>query len=179
VRERDRSGDVCLHNRHLSGGLTGDGRTETIFFAGAVVPGEDNWCVPTRWLDEHRRQVVLVCLALYAGVASLSRPLTAPAVVAVAVPAVVVLVAAGLPRSPPAPDGPPPRVRRTAAAWATLVALAAGWELVAWLHQPAYNVASYDHPTLSVLLDPVTDPWAPRFAVWCLWLYVGYRLVRR
>jgi hypothetical protein len=135
--------------------------------------------VPSPWLDEHRGQLALVGLVLYAGLASLSRPLTAPAAAAVAIPAVVVVVGAGLPRSSPALDGPPPRVRRTAAAWATLLVLAVTWELVAWLHQPAYNVASYDHPTLSVLLDPVTDPWAPRFAVWCCWLYVGYRLVRR
>jgi hypothetical protein len=63
--------------------------------------------------------------------------------------------------------------------WATVVALAVGWELAAWLQQPSYNVSSYNHPTLSVLLDPLTAPPMARFVAWCGWLYVGYRLVRR
>lgn len=133
----------------------------------------------TRWVDEHRGRVALVGVVLYAGVASLSRPLTDAAAVAVALPIVVVLVHAGLRRPPADPGDTHPRVRRATVAWGTAVGLAAAWELVAWLHQPAYNVASYDHPTVSILLDPVTETWAPRFAAWCCWLYVGYRLVRR
>jgi hypothetical protein len=128
-------------------------------------------------LDE--RRVVLVCVVLYAAVASQTRPLTDAAAVAVAVPAIAVLVLAGTGRAAAADRGGiDSKVRRTAALWAAVVALAAAWELAAWLQQPAYNVASYDHPTASVLLDPIIQPGIPRFAAWCCWLYAGYRVVR-
>lgn len=118
-------------------------------------------------------------VALYAVAASLSKPMTSVAAVAVLVPAVVVLVAACV-RRPDAVQSPTgPRVHRTTLAWGALLVLAAAWELLAWLQQPAYNVPSPDHPTISLLLDPVTESGAPRLVVWCCWLYVGYRLVRR
>jgi hypothetical protein len=60
-----------------------------------------------------------------------------------------------------------------------LVLLGGAWELAAWLRQPAYDVASPDHPTLSLLLDPVTGAGPGRFAAWCAWLYVGCRVARR
>jgi hypothetical protein len=131
----------------------------------------------TRGQDEHR--VVLVCAALYAAVASLTRPLSDAAAVAVAVPVFAVLVLVSIRRPSAAREGSDLGVRRTAALWAAVVALGAAWELLAWLQQPAYNVASAEHPTASILLDPVTEPWIPRFAAWCCWLYAGYRLVRR
>lgn len=142
-----------------------------------VVVCRDNYRVTLDGLDE--RRIVLVCVVVYAAVASQTRPLTEAAAVAVAVPAVAVLVLAGTGRAA-APDrgGIDPGVRRTAALWAAVVALAAAWELAAWLQQPAYNVASYENPTASVLLDPVVQPWVPRFAAWCCWLYVGHRVVR-
>ena len=125
------------------------------------------------------RRVVLVCVVLYAAVASLTRPLSSAAAVAVAVPAVAGLVLACL--ASPSADrrGNDPAVRRTAALWAVVVALGTAWELAAWLQQPAYNVASHEHPTASMLVDPVTEAGIPRFAAWCCWMYVGYRVVRR
>jgi hypothetical protein len=125
------------------------------------------------------RRVVLVCVVLYAAVASLTRPLTDAAAVAVAVPAVAVLVLPGIARPSAGHGGIDPAVRRTAVLWAAVVALGTAWELVAWLQQSAYNVASYEHPTASTLLDPVTEDWIPRFAAWLCWVYVGYRVVRR
>jgi hypothetical protein len=113
--------------------------------------------------------------ALYAGVASLSRPLTGAAAVAVAVPVAIVLVRAWRPPTVPA-AGP---IRRTVAAWGTLIVLAGAVELVAFVRQPAYNIASPDLPTLSVLLDPLTGGGPTRFLTWCGWLWVGWRLVRR
>jgi cobalamin synthase len=124
-------------------------------------------------------RVVLVWVVMYAAVASLARPLTVAAAFAVGVPAVVVVVLVLLGRRSAERGQGRPGVRRTAALWAVVVALAGVWELAAWQQQPAYNVASYEHPTASVLLDPITESWAPRFAAWCCWLYVGYRLVRR
>ena len=84
-------------------------------------------------------------------------------------------------RSPTPPRSQPPRraLRRTAIACATLVVLAGTWELVAWLQQPAYNVASAQHPTISVLLDPVTEAQPGRLLAWASWLAAGWWLVRR
>jgi hypothetical protein len=99
----------------------------------------------------------------------------------VAMPATVVLVLAARHRPGPAARTPATelRLRRTAVAWAVLVVLGGAAELAAWLHQPAYDVASPDFPTLSLLLDPVTDGGPGRFIAWCAWLYVGWRVVRR
>ena len=128
-----------------------------------------------------RGTLAVAAVALYAAAASLTPPLSVAATVAVVVPATVVLVLATRQRPGHGPQGPAtdPRLRRTAAAWAVLVVLGAALELAAWLHQPAYNVASPDFPTLSLLLDPVTDGGPGRFAAWCVWLYVGWRVVRR
>ena len=54
-----------------------------------------------------------------------------------------------------------------------------GGTVTAWLAQPAYNVVSADHPTISLLLDPLSGSGLPRFVLWSCWLYAGYRLVRR
>lgn len=124
------------------------------------------------------RWTVLACLVLYAVVAAATQPLTGAAAVAVAVPVVAGLVWAGIGRASVAHDGIDPGVRRTAALWVAVVALGSAWEIAAWVQQPAYNIASYDHPTASILLDPFTDAGIPRFAAWCCWLYVGYRVVR-
>lgn len=137
----------------------------------------DTWRVTIGGPDD--RRVVLVCVVLYAAVASLTRPLTGAAAVAVAVPAFAGLVLAGITRPSADRGGIDPAVRRTAALWAAVVAVATAWELAAWLQQPAYNVASYEHPTASMLFDPVTDAGIPRFAAWCCWVYAGYRAVRR
>lgn len=123
--------------------------------------------------------IVLTCVVLYAAVASLTRPLTGAAAVAVAVPAVAGLVFAGIARPSADHGGIDPAVRRTAALWAAVVALGTAWELAAWLQQPAYNVTAYEHPTASMFFDSVTETGIPRFAAWCCWLYVGYRVVRR
>lgn len=126
-------------------------------------------------------------VVLYAAVASLTRPQTGAAALAVAVPVVAGLVMTGINRRSPEPaaepagepGAPAPGARRTTALWALVVGLAIAWELAAWLQQPAYNIASHEHPTVSILLDPVTEAGIPRFAAWCCWLYVGYRVVCR
>lgn len=127
-----------------------------------------------------RRWLVLVAIGLSAGAASVTQPHTGAATLAVVVPAAVVLVLAGArrPSGLDAADAHLP-LRRTAWAWAALAGLAVVWELAALRQQPAYDVASDDHPTISILLDPLTDAAAPRFLAWCCWLYLGYRMVRR
>lgn len=131
--------------------------------------------------DDRSRRLVLVAMGLYAAAASLTQPHTGAATLAVVVPAAVVVLALAGTRRPSGSDAadPHPPLGRTAWAWAAVVVSAAVWELAALLQQPSYNVASEDHPTLSILLDPLTDTTAPRFLAWCCWLYLGYRLVRR
>lgn len=115
----------------------------------------------------------------YAVAGSLTSPLSMASLVAVVVP--VAEATAWTLARPPRPRPQPPRraLRRTAIAWAAMVVLAGTWELVAWLRQPAYNVASTQHPTISVLLDPVTQAQPGRLLAWAVWLAVGWWLVRR
>jgi hypothetical protein len=106
----------------------------------------------------------------YAALAGLCRPLTLPAAVAVAVPALALVVLDARRR-------PPPRValgRRHVAPWAVLMALFATWETIAalWGDDGA-------HPTLSLLLDPVLATYPGRVAGWLTWLGVGRWLVTR
>lgn len=129
---------------------------------------------PGRWL------VVMAGVA-YAAVATLSRPLTPAAAAAVAIPVAIVLVQSLWWRPlPPTAGGARtgPR-RRTAAAWGAVVILAGVLELVAFAHQPAYDVGIPDFPTLSVLLDPLTEAGPTRFVLWCCWLWAGWALARR
>jgi len=116
---------------------------------------------------------------LYAAAACVTTPLTPAASVAVLLPAVLVLVLAGARRVRLDTGRPHERLSRTAFAWGAVVTLTAVGDLAAWLSQPAYDVASAAHPTISVLLDPMTGSPLPRFLLWCCWLYAGYRLVRR
>ena len=122
-----------------------------------------------------RSGLAVGAVALYAGVASLSRPFSGAAVMAVAVPVAVVLVRSRR-RRPAVPNVP---LRRTAVAWGAVLGLATVMELVAFVRQPAYDVASPALPTLSVLLDPLTSAGPTRFLAWCGWLWVGWELARR
>jgi hypothetical protein len=138
--------------------------------------------VPTEQTSEYWGVKALVAGVLYAGLASLASPLTSAALAAWALPAAGILVGAGGGRrsrrvQTEAYEGSP-GLRRTTMAWAVIAMFAIFAELTAWLRQPGYNVASVDHPTISVLLDPVTDFWPLRFALWCGWLWVGWRVAR-
>jgi hypothetical protein len=60
-----------------------------------------------------------------------------------------------------------------------VLALVAVVELAALVRQPAYDVASPEHPTISVLLDPVNGGGPTRFVAWCGWLALGWAVLRR
>ncbi len=109
-------------------------------------------------------------VAAYAAVAACARPLTAPAAVAVVLPAVV-FVAVAVRRRPPARVG---LARRHVAPWVLLGVLLAAWEVagLAWGNDAA-------HPTLSLLLDPVLDTYPGRLGGWLVWLGAGRWLVTR
>lgn len=98
--------------------------------------------------------------------------------VAVALPAAGILVLAMM-RPVPVKPVREPRVRRAALAWALLFLVAVAWEAWAFFGQSAWYAANPAHPTLSTLVDPLTDYRAVRFAGWLLWLWVGRKLVGR
>lgn len=125
-----------------------------------------------------RRPVVLVAAAAtaaYAALASTTGVNTVAAAVAVAVPGVAVAVLAL--RRPSLSVTAEPAVRRGAAIWAVVVVTGLLWEAAAYFGE--LTVGQYEHPTLSVLLAPLLHDQVVRFAGWSLWLYAGWRLIRR
>lgn len=106
----------------------------------------------------------------YAAAAALCRPLTTPAAVAVLLPGLVLVVARA--RRPPRPADRPPR--SAALAWAGVALAGAAW----WLVALAWG-NDRDHPTLSLLLDPVLDTYPGRLAGYLAWLGAGRWLVTR
>ena len=108
----------------------------------------------------------------YAALAALARPLTLPAVVAVLLPGLALLTLAA--RRPARPVRP---VRPRAPAvilWTAMTLLVVGWEATAWVWGN-----DYEHPTLSLLLDPVLDTYPGRVVGWVGWLAAGRWLVTR
>jgi hypothetical protein len=79
-------------------------------------------------------------------------------------------------RSRPVPGRLP---GRGAALWAGLIAAGSAWELAAFFQQPGLRTASYAHPTISVLTDPLLASHAGRSAALAAWLAIGWFLVRR
>jgi hypothetical protein len=79
------------------------------------------------------------------------------------------------------PVAPPLRRFRVGGllAWAGVFLALGLWELSALLGQPTLAESSYDHPTISYLLDPVFATYVGRFVGLCLWAALGRSLVRR
>lgn len=63
--------------------------------------------------------------------------------------------------------------------WAGLFLALGLWELTALLGQPTLTDMSYDHPTISYLLDPVLATYPGRVLGFALWAAAGRGLVRR
>jgi hypothetical protein len=128
--------------------------------------------------DTARRPVVLlaaVATAAYAALASTTGVNTVGAAVAVAVPGAAVAVLTL--RRPSRAVTAAPALRRGAAIWAVVVLAGLLWEAGAYLGE--LTVGQYEHPTLSVLLAPLLNDQVIRFAAWSLWLYAGWKLIRR
>lgn len=106
----------------------------------------------------------------YALLAAMCRPLTLPAAVAVLLPGVALLVLRA--RRPTRPAAGVPRA--AVMPWVALAAAGAAWELVAaaWGNDA-------DHPTLSLLLDPVLGTYPGRLVAYLGWLAAGRWLVTR
>ncbi len=75
----------------------------------------------------------------------------------------------------PAPAGRAPRGWLT---WAGLLVLAALLELSSFLQQPDPQTGSYDHPTLSTLIEPLLGSTVFRMIALAIWLAAGCWLVR-
>jgi hypothetical protein len=101
-----------------------------------------------------------------------------PALVAVALPGLVGVVSAWS-----ATAGAPAEAAALraggAAAWAALFVALGLWELTAWLLQPTLTTDSPEHPTISVLLDPLLASHPGRSVGFAAWLALGWFLVRR
>jgi hypothetical protein len=110
-------------------------------------------------------------ILLYAVLAALCRPLTAPAAAVVLLPGAALLALAAWRRVPPRRTV---CSRRSVVPWAVLALLFGGWELTAalWGNDGA-------HPTFSLLLDPVLQTYPGRLFGWLAWLGVGRWLVTR
>jgi hypothetical protein len=129
-------------------------------------PRQDEVVAACRRLD--RWDALIVGCAL---LAALARPLTTSAVLAVAVPGVLLLaLRVRRPVARPVEVG----MRGGTVAWSALAAGVAAWWLVAFTWGNDAN-----HPTLSLLLDPVFDTYPGRLAGWLAWLCAGRWLVTR
>lgn len=135
-------------------------------------------------VDDHarvggrRRATVLAAVVgtiAYAAVASTTRINTVPAVVAVALPCATAAVLTL--RRPEWPASAEPRLRRTTMLWAAVVMTGLLWEAGAYVGE--LTIGQYEHPTLSVLFEPSLQNPPVRFVAWSLWLWAGWRLVRR
>jgi hypothetical protein len=111
----------------------------------------------------------------YAALAATTRVNTVPAVVAVAVPGAT--VAALTLRRPERLVAASPLLRRTTMLWAVVALTGLLWEAGTYFGE--LTVGQYEHPTLSVLLEPSLQHPVVRFAAWSLWLMAGWRLARR
>jgi len=121
-------------------------------------------------------------IVLYAVLAALCSPLTAPAAVAVLIAgaAALVLIARRPPRRVcshrvselPVPQRGAVPSRRSLLLWVLLVLLVGCWELIA-----LFWGNDREHPTLSLLLDPILDSYPGRLVGWLGWLAAGRWMV--
>lgn len=126
-----------------------------------------------------RLVALLVVGALaYAVVAGSFDRYTWPITAAVVLPGVLVLAAAW--PGPLWPRPVPPRPRALGAAlWACVLVAGGLWELTALLLQPNLHDGSYDHPTISYLMDTVLATPVGRAVTLLVWIGLGAFLLTR
>jgi hypothetical protein len=121
------------------------------------------------------RAVVLGGLVYAALVATFAR-YSWPATVAVEAPAVTAVAVVW--RRPLEGQPAPPRLTHAGAAvWGAVLVALGLWELSALLLQPSLTTDSYEHPTLSVLMDPLLAGHLGRSVFLWLWLTSGWYLL--
>jgi hypothetical protein len=137
--------------------------------------GSVSWPSPVRQTNRSVAGTVLVGFAclLYGWVIGHWSPPSVPLTVALVLPGVVVLALALRAGHPPRPS-----VRPGWWSWALVGVLICVWELAAFLQQTSPDQGSFDHPTLSVILDPMFAVPLPRSLLLAGWLAVGLLLAR-
>jgi hypothetical protein len=100
-----------------------------------------------------------------------------PATIAVAIPATAGVIVAW--RTPGGRIDPGPLDRRGVLGWASVFVALALFELTNLLLQPSLAKGSLNHPTVSVLLDPVLGSHPGRTAFLAVWLSCGWFLIER
>jgi hypothetical protein len=133
-----------------------------------------HWGMRSSRSDHHAQwsvPLVVVAAAIYSWIAAGFRAFTVAEEIMVAIPALVVFALAWRPSRAPATVQ---WSRASVACWLGLVALAVGWELLAYFSTPRH-----DHPTLSVIADEIMSVHVGRAVMFLLWLALGWLLVRR
>jgi hypothetical protein len=113
------------------------------------------------------RPWLLLAGAAYAAIGATFTSHSIPALIAVLVPGVAVLVAVALVRRP---QTRPAGVSTGHRAWVIWAVCFTVWELVALF---------LGELSFSLLMDPVLEIYPMRMAGWALWLSAGWLLVRR
>jgi len=116
----------------------------------------------------------VVCLA-YGSIVGQWHPASPGMIIAVSIPGLLILPLAWRvgPRRPQRRAGPGKWV------WSVVLSLVCVWELISFLSQPGPQTDSYDHPTLSAILNPLFSSAAVRTVVLVVWLAIGLWLARR
>lgn len=137
--------------------------------------------VPSRVAAARPAYAVAVLIVAYAAFGTMLEPGTLPSALAVLIPAGAVGAVSLYRNRPVRPldaDVAGAPLRRSVRLWSVVIIAGLLWEAWAFFHQPAWDAANHDYPTLSVLVAPVLEHDAVIFAAWAAWLYAGYRLVR-
>jgi hypothetical protein len=120
------------------------------------------------------RVVAVVAAALvYAWIASGLRPFTHPEAIAVGIPIIAAGVAT-LASALRAPVAAAPESRRGVLVWRGLLAAFLIWELISYRSSPRE-----DFPTFSSITDTIMSTHPGRFALFAIWLAIGYGIFRR
>jgi hypothetical protein len=117
---------------------------------------------------------VLVCLGFGVLIGQWA-PASAGVVVAISIPGLLILPLAWRPVS----DQEIARPGRGKWTWAGVMVLVCGWELISFLSQPDAQTDSFDHPTLSAILNPLFGSATVRSVLLVVWLGIGMWLARR
>src|SRR5437764_5367264 len=120
------------------------------------------------------RVVAVVAVALvYSWIASGLRPFTHPEAFAVGVPIVAAGIAT-LRSARRAGQAAAPESRRGVLVWRGLLAAFLIWELISYRSSPRE-----DFPTFSSVTDTIMSTHPGRFALFAIWLAIGYGIFRR
>jgi len=166
--------DNWVHAALLSAVAVAVARDTMLTRKGVTIPE------PTAWLRlerRHRLALVLAGLAvLYAALAGTWTRYTWPFTVAILLPGIAVLLigwrGALFPRARST-------TRTSPAPWLVVLVLLALWELAALLSQPSLRTDSAQHPTISVLMNPVLASHLGRSVSLAVWLVVGWWILNR